>query len=95
MLRNLRGRFKHIIIDSPPLLVVTDATILSTLVEGVVLVVESGTTPKKFVLRARRILDSANARLLGVVLNKVRLHHDGYYGAYNRGYYNYSSKESE
>ncbi len=93
MLRDLRGRFKHIIVDSPPLLVVTDATILSSLVEGAILVVESGVTPKKLVLRARRALDSANARVLGVVLNKVRFHHDGYYDSYYRGYY-HEAKES-
>lgn len=87
ILQELRGRFKHIIVDSPPLLVVTDATILSSMVEGAVLVVESGVTPKKLVLRARRVLDNANARVLGVVLNKVRLHHDGYYDSYYRGYY--------
>jgi capsular exopolysaccharide synthesis family protein len=87
MLRDLRDRFKHIIVDSPPLLVVTDATILSSLVEGSILVVECGVTPKKLVLRARKMLDSANARVLGVVLNKVRQHHDGYYGSYYRGYY--------
>jgi capsular exopolysaccharide synthesis family protein len=94
MLETLRGRFQHIIIDSPPLLVVTDATILSTMVEGVVLVVESGVTPRKLILRARKVLDSANARLLGVVLNKVRLHHDGYYSYYGqyRGYYGESGK---
>jgi Mrp family chromosome partitioning ATPase len=94
MLQELRGRFKHIIVDSPPLLVVTDATILATLVEGSVLVVESGVTPKKLVLRARRVLDNANARVLGVVLNKVRLHHDGYYDSYYRGYY-HETKEAE
>jgi capsular exopolysaccharide synthesis family protein len=93
MLRDLRSRFKHVIIDSPPLLVVTDATILSSLVEGSILVVESGVTPKKLVLRARRALDTANARVLGVVLNKVRFHHDQYYDSYYRGYY-HEAKES-
>ncbi len=93
LLRELRGRFKHIIVDSPPLLVVTDATILSSMVEGAILVVESGVTPKKLVLRARKVLDSANARVLGVVLNKVRLHHDDYYGSYYRGYY-HEAKEA-
>lgn len=87
LLEDLRGRFQHVIIDSPPLLAVTDATILSALVDGVVLVVESGVTPKKLVARARKILDSANARLLGVALNKVQIQHDGYYGAYSTGYY--------
>jgi capsular exopolysaccharide synthesis family protein len=93
LLRELRGRFKHIIVDSPPLLVVTDATILSSMVEGAILVVESGVTPKKLVLRARKVLDSANARVLGVVLNKVRLHHDDYYGSYYRSYY-HEAKEA-
>jgi len=55
-------------VDSPPLLVVTDATILSSMVEGAILVVESGVTPKKLVLRARRALDSANARVVAVVM---------------------------
>ena len=83
----LRQRFKHIIIDSPPLLAVTDATVLASAVDGVILVVESGVTPKKFVSRARNILDGANARLLGVALNKVHMHHDGYYGSYYSGYH--------
>lgn len=92
LVRELRGRFTHIIIDSPPLLAVTDATILSTISDGTVLVVESGVTPKKLVGRARKALDAAGARLLGVALNKVQIHHDGYSGSYYRGYYAYGAK---
>ncbi len=92
LISELRGRFKHIIIDSPPLLAVTDATILSTITDGAILVVESGVTPKKLVARARKVLDSARARVLGVALNKVQLHHDGYYGSYSRGYYAYGAQ---
>jgi capsular exopolysaccharide synthesis family protein len=87
LLQELSGRFKYIIVDSPPLLAVTDATIVSTLVDGCVLIVESGVTPKRMILRAGKMLSGANARLLGVVLNKVRIHHDGYYDHDYRGYY--------
>ena len=53
MLRELRKRFKFVVIDSPPVLPVTDAMILSTLVDGVVFVVESGATVRGAVTRAR------------------------------------------
>jgi succinoglycan biosynthesis transport protein ExoP len=94
LLHELSGRFKYIIVDSPPLLAVTDATILSTLVDGCILIVESGVTPKKMILRACKMLSGANARLLGVVLNKIRVHHDGYYDVYYRGYY-HEERETE
>jgi len=90
ILRELQARFRHIVIDSPPLLMVTDATILSTLVDGVILVVEAGLTPRKAVVRACRLLHGAGARTLGVALNKVDLRFDGYSGSYSYGgYYGY------
>lgn len=93
VLREMRKRFDHVVMNSPPLLVVTDATILSTLVDGVVMVVESGETTRGAVLRAYRILTSAGARILGVVMNKVDLRRDGYYyyGSYYGKHYYYSS----
>jgi capsular exopolysaccharide synthesis family protein len=90
VLQDLRQRFEHVVVDSPPLLIVTDATILSTLVDGVVLVVESGVTPSGAVVRAHKILESAGGRILGTVLNKLDLSHDGYYGTYYRNsHYSY------
>jgi len=87
ILGELQRRFRHIVIDSPPLLMVTDGTILSTLADGVILVVESGLTPRKAVLRSCRVLQGAGARILGVALNKVDLRYDGYYGSYYYGGY--------
>ena len=93
-LRELRRRFRYVLVDSPPLLVVTDATILSTLVDGVILVIESESTARGAVVRARRLLESAGARVLGVVMNKVNLRHDGYYGySYRRYYQSYGSPD--
>ncbi len=86
-LRDLKKRFSQIVIDSPPLLLVTDAVILSAFVEGVILVVSSGTTARGALSRAHRILENANAKVLGMVLNKVDMRFDTYYGSYYGGYH--------
>jgi capsular exopolysaccharide synthesis family protein len=85
----LAKRFEHVIIDSPPVLAVTDATIMAGLVDGVVLLAESGKTHRAGLMRTRAILENAGARILGVVLNKLDLRREGYYG-YGYGYYHYS-----
>jgi capsular exopolysaccharide synthesis family protein len=84
MLGELRKRFKFLVIDSPPVLPVTDAMILSTFVDGVVFVVANGTTVRGAVMRARKTLQNVGAKVLGIVLNKVDVRHDGYYGYYNQ-----------
>jgi capsular exopolysaccharide synthesis family protein len=88
LVRDLRQRFEHIVFDSPPLLLVTDGILLSALADGVVLVVESGTTSRGALNRVRRILDRAGANTLGAVLNKLEDRADGYYSSRYR-YYNY------
>jgi capsular exopolysaccharide synthesis family protein len=90
LLQDLRQRFKSVVIDSPPLLPVTDSIMLSTLVDGVIFVVESGKTVRAAVSRARKILQNVNAHVLGLVLNKVDVRFDGYYGYYNHYYYHHS-----
>ena len=80
--RELATRFEHVIIDSPPVLVVTDATILAGLVDGVVLIAESGRTNRAGLMRTRGILENAGARILGVVLNKLDFRREGYYLVY-------------
>ena len=87
--RELATRFDHVIIDSPPVLVVTDATIMAGLADGVVLIAESGKTHRAGLMRTRAILENAGAHILGVVLNKLDFRREGYYG-YGYGYYYYS-----
>ncbi len=93
MLRELRKRFKFVVIDSPPVLPVTDAVVLSTLVDGVVFIVENGATVRGALTRARKILQNVGANVVGIVVNKVDVRHDGYYGDY--GYYYYPSANRE
>ena len=90
LLQELRGRFQHVVLDSAPLLLVADPTILSRLVDGVMLVVESGAISRRGLRRAHKILESGGARILGTVLNKWDARNEGYYsyyGSYYRGYY--------
>jgi capsular exopolysaccharide synthesis family protein len=78
-----QGRFGRIIIDSPPLLSVTDAVILGTRVDGVLLVIKAENTPRKAVVEARDQLLDVNSRILGTVLNDVPIKRPGYfYGHY-------------
>lgn len=81
-LKNLLQRFTQIVVDSPPLLLVTDAVVLSAMVDGVILVVASGSTARGALTRAHRILENAGSRVLGMVLNKVDMRFDTYYGSY-------------
>ena len=94
LLATLRGRFDHLVVDTPPVLMVTDATVLSSIVDGVILVTESQVTGRAALARTHRILQSAGAKVIGCVLNKLDLKNDGYYGSYYRYYGRYYSQDS-
>ena len=84
----LRGKYKFVVIDSPPIMAATDAVILSVQVDGVVIVVREGETPKEAFTRSRDLLVSVKSILLGVVLNAVDAGAPDYYYSYR--YYPYS-----
>jgi polysaccharide biosynthesis transport protein len=83
--------FVHIIIDSPPVLSVTDARILGTMADGVVLVIKGGSTPKEAVRRTKRLLQEVHAHVVGTLLNNVDVHSADYY-YYAKYYYGYGKK---
>jgi polysaccharide biosynthesis transport protein len=87
-IEELRGKFKFVVIDSPPIMAATDAVVLSVQTDGVLLVVRSGETPKEAFTRTRDLLTSVKAHLLGVVLNAVDSSAPDYYYSYR--YYPYS-----
>jgi len=87
----LAERYDHIVIDSPPLLKVTDPVILSTLVDGVILVVHGGKSTRDVVRRTRHELSIAGARIFGVVLNNVEVGQEGYQDYYYEAYSDYES----
>ncbi|MBZ0160743.1 MAG: polysaccharide biosynthesis tyrosine autokinase [bacterium] len=85
----LSQRFDYIIIDSPPVFAVADALILSTVVKGVILVVQGGRTPREMVQRAFKNLLDLNAPVLGAVLNNVNIRGNGYPYYYDHQYSHY------
>jgi polysaccharide biosynthesis transport protein len=89
-LERARGRFRCIIIDSPPLMSVTDGAILATLADGVLLVIKAEAVPRKAALEALDDLLEVKASLLGALLNDVPLNRNGYYYYYQH-YYRYRS----
>ncbi|HEV2763229.1 MAG TPA: CpsD/CapB family tyrosine-protein kinase, partial [Pyrinomonadaceae bacterium] len=89
LLSALAERYTHIVIDSPPAISFTDASILSTLVDGVMLVVHGGRSSRAVVRRAKQQLVDVGANIFGVVLNNVKLDSpDYYYSGYYTNYYN-------
>jgi protein-tyrosine kinase len=80
-IQQLYNEFDLLIFDTPPVLAVTDAQILAHQCDGTVLVIESGGTEIEAAVKAKELLEAANAKLLGVVLNK-RKHRQGHYYYY-------------
>jgi succinoglycan biosynthesis transport protein ExoP len=89
VLDELREKYDHIVVDTPPTLSVTDAVVLSPRADAIVLVIRSGQTTKQSLRRARDILMQVNARVSGVLLNAVDLSSPDYYY-----YYEYKGKYS-
>jgi capsular exopolysaccharide synthesis family protein len=89
--------YNFIIFDTPPILGLADAAITSTQTDGVIMVVRSGETPKEAAQQAKKILESVNAKVLGVVLNAINESHLKYgYSSYYQYYYqNYTSTDDK
>lgn len=93
LLQFLKGNYKHVIIDSPPAISFTDAAILSTLVDGVVLVAMAGKSSIHLMRRFKQRLGTIGARIYGVVLNGIKANSTDYdyYGyGYTYSYYTHS-----
>jgi succinoglycan biosynthesis transport protein ExoP len=93
LLAEMRADYDHIVIDTPPTLSVTDAVIMATRADTVVLVIRSGQTTRQALQRSRDLLAQVNARMAGVLLNAADLdsadyrYHYEYQGKYGDRYY--------
>lgn len=73
LIKRLKEKFEVILFDSPPVIAVTDAAILSTLVDGVILVIKAHQTHREAIKRAKNLLDNAEAKIFGSLLNGVNI----------------------
>jgi len=83
----LLDQYDYIIVDAPPVLAVTDASILASQMQGVIMVARAGVTRKDQVQQSRDQFAKANANLIGVVLNQVDMNDNSY------GYYYYYARD--
>jgi capsular exopolysaccharide synthesis family protein len=81
-LTSVYEEYDMVIFDTPPVLAVTDAQVLANQCDGTILVVSSGTTEVDKATKAKELLDSAKAKLLGVVLNNREMKDTNYYYYY-------------
>jgi capsular exopolysaccharide synthesis family protein len=95
VLTEMAQEYDQVLLDSAPCLVVTDAVGLSTMVDGVVLVVRAGANTHGIVQRARDMLVRVGAHILGVVLNGVRATPGGYLRKNYEAFYDYQYQSKE
>lgn len=94
MIERARETFDYVLIDSPPVLIVTDTLLLSAMVDGVILVIKSGVARVDATREAKGKLENVGAKIVGAVLNKVNMSSDDYY-YYSYYYYHQGGGESK
>jgi capsular exopolysaccharide synthesis family protein len=96
LLEVVRARFDLVLLDSPPILAVSDACALAPLVDGILLVVRSGRLPGSELRRASEQIDAVHGRILGAILNDFEPRANGYsrryYDRYESYYYTGNGK---
>jgi Mrp family chromosome partitioning ATPase len=86
LVKNLKARYDYVFFDAPPLMGISDASILASEVDGVMLIVQYRKYPRVISERAKRMVENVGGNLLGVVLNNINIMRDDYYYYYH-GYY--------
>jgi tyrosine-protein kinase Etk/Wzc len=86
-LDEMKEKFDIVLFDSPPIIAVTDAAVLSSQLDGVILVIKSGQTDREAAFRASSLLKNVKTRILGALLNGV--HIESMYGSYYYYYHYY------
>jgi capsular exopolysaccharide synthesis family protein len=85
LLAQVQQHYDLVLLDSPPTLIVADACVLASLVQGVFLVVRAGVTTPEAIARVQSVLSTVNAKLLGTILNAIPSSNG--IGPYGMGYY--------
>jgi capsular exopolysaccharide synthesis family protein len=93
IMEKLQEQYDRIIVDSPPITAVTDSTVLAKFVDGVMLVVHAGVTPRQVVKTGLEQIQGVDANVLGAVLNDVDTGKESYY--YYQYYYYYYGEDGE
>ena len=93
LIEDVKNRFDAVFFDSPPILGVSDASVLSAVLDSTIIVVQHRRFPRAMLQRVKNAISNAGGTILGVVLNNVDVRHDQQYEYYT-SYYNYYQKPS-
>ena len=94
-IQEVRRRYDFVFFDSPPIMGVSDASVLASMVDMTLLVIQYRKYPQAMTVRAKQMVDKVGGLLLGVVLNNINISQDSYYYYYSGYYYDYYSKREE
>lgn len=95
LLEAVRKIYDYVIIDTPPLGSVIDGAVIADACDGSILVIESGAVSYRFAQEVKEQMERCNCPILGVILNKVDMSRQGYYGKYYGKYYGEYGKNSK
>jgi capsular exopolysaccharide synthesis family protein len=94
LLAELRGKYDRVIFDAPPIIGVSDASVLASVADDILLLVQHRRNPHSMVIRAQQVIEGLHKHIVGVVLNRVPKNSSDDYGYYTRNYAYYSSRGS-
>ncbi|MDF3127834.1 polysaccharide biosynthesis tyrosine autokinase [Kiritimatiellaeota bacterium B1221] len=94
LITNLKARYDFVFFDSPPIMGISDSSILASEVDGVMLVVQYRKYPRQMSARAKHLVENVGGKIAGVVLNNINILRDDYY-YYNSYYTHYSETDNE
>ncbi|MCX7971000.1 MAG: CpsD/CapB family tyrosine-protein kinase [Negativicutes bacterium] len=92
-IEEVKGEFDLVVFDAPPVIAVTDACVLAGKVDGVVLVLRAEVVRPEMAQKAKALLDTAKASILGAVINDINVHEKHHYYYYYYYYYGQSRQE--
>lgn len=94
LIRDLKRRYDYVFFDSPPIMGVSDASILASEVDAVMQVVQYRRYPQPMTIRAKQMIEKVGGNLLGIVLNNISMASDENYYYYSSGYYHEDEDET-
>jgi capsular exopolysaccharide synthesis family protein len=94
-IKEVKARYDFVFFDSPPIMGVSDASVLASEVDLALLVVQYRKYPQAMTVRAKQMVEKVGGTLLGVVLNNINISQDSYYYYYSGYYYDYYSKHDD
>lgn len=93
LIEETRKAYDYVLIDTPPIINMSDAAIVAKQCDGAILVIESEAVSRRDAMKAKDQLMKSGCKLLGAVLNKVDMKKEKYYSKYNSYYYGKSKQE--